>query len=90
MTPVNEIGQSASKVCNALKQFLKYQIDRKSLEIIYFTFIRPKFEHACQVWIAYTGRDEETLEVVQLNAAPVITGARKGISHILHMKTFSI
>ena len=79
---VNEIVQNASKMCNVLQQF-KYQIDRKSLETIYFTFIRPKLEYACQIWDDCCERDKESLENVQLNAARIVTGAKKGTSHKL-------
>ena len=81
-THVNEIVQSSSKMCNVLKQF-KYQIDRKSLETIYFSFIRPKLEYACQIWDDCTERDKESVENVQLNAARIVSGAKKGTSHVL-------
>ena len=81
---INEIVQGASKMCNVLKQF-KHVIDRKSLETIYFTFIRPRLEYACQVWDNCTDRDKDLIENVQRSAARIVTGAKKGTSHhLLH------
>ena len=79
---IQEIVQSASKMCIVLKYF-KYQIDRRSLEAIYFAFIRPKLEYASQIWDDCTEREKEALENVQLNAARIVTGAKKGTSHAL-------
>ena len=71
---VKGIVQSASKMCDVLKQF-KYKVDRQSLEAMYFTFIRPKLEYACQVWDDCSIQDKQALENVQLNAARIVTGA---------------
>ena len=78
----SEIVQNGSKMCDVLKKF-KYQIDRKSLETIYFSFIRPKLEYACSVWDDCTERDKIALDNVQHNAARIVTGAKKGTSHAL-------
>ena len=78
---VSEIVNSASKCGQVLRCFM-YQIDRKSLETIYFTFIQPKLEYACQVWDDCNQGDKEALERVQHNAARIVTGAKKGTSHI--------
>ena len=62
---------------------LKYEIDRKSLDTIYFSFIRPKLEYASHVWDNCSKQDAEQLEKFQLNIARTVTGARKGTSHEL-------
>ena len=41
--------KSVTPMSDVLKK-LKYKIDRKSLETIYFTFLRPKLEYGCHVW----------------------------------------
>ena len=51
------------------------------MESIYFSFIRPKLEYACQIWDKCSVQDRETLERVQLDVARSLTGARKGTSH---------
>ena len=82
---VNDIATKASKMCDVLRCF-KNQIDRLTLETIYFSFIRPKLEYACQVWDDCTDKDKKLLENVQLNAARIVTGAKKGTSHALIYK----
>jgi hypothetical protein len=53
---------------------LKYKIDRLSLERIYMGFIRPILEYGDIVWDC-PGELSDKLEVVQLNAARIVTGA---------------
>ena len=79
---IDSIVQSASKMCDVLKKF-KYELDRKSLETIYFSFIRPKLEYGSIVWDDCTEQEKLTLEQVQLSAARIVTGAKKGTSHHL-------
>ena len=56
-------------------------MDRKTLETIYLTFVRPKLEYANIVFHDCTKQDTELLENLQLSAARVVTGAIKGTSH---------
>ena len=63
---VNDIVHKASKMCDVLRK-LQYQIDRLSLETIYFSFIRPTLEYACQVWDDCSDNDKKAIENVQLN-----------------------
>ena len=58
-----------------------YQVDRKSLETIYLTFIRPKLEYGHIVWSDCSQKDQSLLEKCQLRAARIVTGAKKGTSH---------
>ena len=62
---------------------LKYKIDRKSLEITYFSFIRPKLEYGSHIWDNCSKVNTELLEKFQLDVARTVTGARKGTSHDL-------
>ena len=62
---------------------LKYKIDRKSLEITYFSFIRPKLEYGSHIWDNCSKVNAELLEKFQLDIARSVTGARKGTSHAL-------
>ena len=77
---VTNILKSVSPMASVIKQ-LKYDIDRKSLESIFFTFIRPKLEYACTVWDNCSKNDSDRLESMQLDIATTVTGARKGTSH---------
>ena len=77
---ITSILNSVSPMSGVLK-LLKYDIDRKSLESIFFTFIRPKLEYACIVWDNCSKKDSDRLESIQLDFARTVTGARKGTSH---------
>ena len=76
---ITYILNSVSKISDVLK-LLKYKLDRKSLETIYFTFIRPKLEYASQVWDNCTKEDCDSLETFQRSLARIVSGARKGTS----------
>ncbi len=77
---ISSIIKSVSPMASVMKN-LKYQLDRKSLETTYFSFLRPKLEYCCHVWDNCTNRESETLENFQLDIARTVTGARKGTSH---------
>ena len=59
---------------------LKYKIDRKSLEIINTTFIRPILEYADVIWDNCSDYEKQELEIIQTEAARIATGASKLIS----------
>ena len=59
---------------------LKFVLDRKSLQCIYFSFIRPVLEYADVVWDNCTKYEEDELEKIQLEAARIVTGTTKLVS----------
>ena len=59
---------------------LKFQLDRKSLETIYISFIRPLLEYANVVWANCTQYESEELEKIHNEAARIVTGATKLVS----------
>ena len=59
---------------------LKFQLDRKSLQTIYFSFIRPILEYADVVWNNCTQYESNELEKIQNEAARIVTGATKLVS----------
>ena len=59
---------------------LKFKLDRKSLETIYLTCIRPILEYGDVVWNNCTQYEKEELEKIQTEAARIATGATKFIS----------
>ena len=84
---VQNLIQNVSPLIDVLKS-LKYDLDRKTLEATYFSFIRPKLEYGCHIWANCNGRDSDQLERIQLNMARIVTGARKGTSHqLLYQET---
>jgi hypothetical protein len=82
---VDAILTAAAPMCDVLKK-LKYDLDRKSVESIYFSFIRPKLEYASHIWDNCCQHDLDALENFQLAVARTVTGARKGTSHELLYK----
>ena len=76
----NEIYTKAWKRINILR-LIKHNIDRKSLAKLYIWFIRPILEYGWIVWDNCSIQVSDLLESVQLEAALIITGLRKGTSH---------
>ena len=67
---------------------LKFQLDRKSLQTIYFSFIRPLLEYADVVWNNCTQYESNELDKIQNEAARIVTGATKLASiDSLHTET---
>ena len=62
---------------------VKYQVDKESLDKIYFSFIRPKLEFGNYIWDNCFEGDKDRLEDFQPSIAMTVTRARKGTSHDL-------
>lgn len=59
---------------------VKFTLNRKSLQIIYTSFIRPLLEYADVVWDNCTQYEVNDLEKIQNEAARIVTGATKFVS----------
>ena len=59
---------------------LKFQLDRRSFEIIYTTFIRLILEYGNEIWDNCTQYEIEEIEKNQNEAARIATGTTKLIS----------
>ena len=59
---------------------LKFELDRKSLEIIYLTFMRSLLEYANVVWDNCTQYEKLELDKIQNEAARIVTGTTKLVS----------
>ena len=59
---------------------LKYMLCRKSLEIIYTSFIRPVLEYSDIVWCNCTSDEKDQIEKIQNECARIVTGATKLVS----------
>ena len=70
---MDSILQSVSPIV-VLKK-LKYNLDIKSLQTTYFSFIRPKLEYGCYICDNCGGIDSDLLENLQLDMARLVTGA---------------
>ena len=60
---------------------LKFKLDRKALECIYTSFIRPLLEYGEITFDNCTQILKDDLESIQLEAARIVTGATKLVSH---------
>ena len=64
---------------------LKFRLNRKSLETIYFSFIRPLLEYADAIWDNCTYYEKLELDKIQSEAARIVSGATKLVSlHALY------
>ena len=59
---------------------LKFQLDRKSLEIIYTSFIRPILEYGNEIWDNCMQYEKNDIEKIQTEAARIATGTTKLVS----------
>ena len=58
----------------------KFLLDRKSLETIYFSFIRPILEYGDVVWDSCTQQEKQGIEKIHNEAARIVTGTTKLVS----------
>ena len=77
---IHNLVQSVSKNTDVIFK-LKYSLDRKTLETMYTSFIRPKLEYSSIVWSDCFDKERIKLENCQLRVARIVTGAMKGASH---------
>ena len=73
------IKSKAWKRINVMRK-LKFELDKKSLQTIYFSFIRPLLEYADVVWNNCAQYESNELEKIQNEAARIVTGATKLVS----------
>ena len=76
---ITNITSKAWTRINVMRK-LKFKLDRRALEIIYFTFIRPIFEYACVNFDNCTQYELNDIEKVQLEAARIVSGTTKLVS----------
>jgi hypothetical protein len=76
---IENIVTSASKVLNIMRA-LKFKINRKALNTIYISFMRPLLEYASVVWDGCAEYEKDRLEKLQYEAARVVTGLTRSVS----------
>ena len=79
---MDNLTKGVKSMCDVLNR-LKHSLSRSTLEVIYFTFVRPKLEYACIVFDDCTENEKNKLESIQLYCASIVTGAKRGTSHAL-------
>jgi hypothetical protein len=82
---ISNVTVQARSAVNRLRPY-KFKLDRRSLELIYISSIRPLMEYGDVVWAGGNIGDLEKLESIQIDAARVITGATARCSTSLLFK----
>ena len=82
---IDNLTKGVKSMCDVMNR-LKHSLSRSTLEVIYFTFVRPKLEYACIVFDDCTENEKNKLESIQLYCARIVTGAKRGTSHALLYK----
>ena len=73
---INSIANKAWGRINVMRK-LTIVLDRKTLQIIYYTFIRPILEYSDVVWACSTQYETNELDKIQLDTARIVTGTTK-------------
>ena len=73
-TQVDELCTKANKLLNMMLP-LKYKLDRRSLENMYKSFVRPMMEYGIVVWGGTYDTSLSKLEEINIKAMRIITGA---------------
>ena len=76
---IKYIKEKAWFQINIMRKF-KFLLDRKSLETIYFSFMRPILEYGDVVWDNCTQQEKQDIEKIQIEAARIVTGTTKLVS----------
>ena len=77
---INSLIARCSILVACLKSY-KYRLSRKSLEVMYKSFVIPHFDYADVIWDNCTQKESEHLENLQLDALRTICGTVRGTSH---------
>ena len=73
---VKYISEKSWSRLNLLRA-LKFRVSRKSLEKMYFAYIRPLLEYSDVIWDNFSLESKKLLDTVHVEAARVVTGATK-------------
>jgi hypothetical protein len=76
---IHNIINSASKVLGMMRK-IKFSVNRKALQQIYFSFLRPILEYGCIVWGGCTQYEKDNIERIQHEAARIVTGLTRSTS----------
>ena len=71
---INNLQKKANQRLNLMKR-LKFKLDRKSLETIYMSFIRPTLEYSDCVWAGTYENELSKLDAIQVDAMRIVSGA---------------
>jgi hypothetical protein len=85
---IHLIVEKAWKRIFILRQY-KFLLNRKVLQRMYFSFIRPLLEYGDIVWSNCTDEQSNSLESIQLEAARIVTGAPNSVKSANCIKNYS-
>ena len=77
---IKQVVSKCNRQLGMLKHF-KYKWPRRALEISYNSFIRPVLEYGNIIYDNCNLTDSNCIEAVQLEAARIVTGAKRCTSH---------
>ena len=84
---INMVLDKAWARINIMRK-LKFVLDRKSLQTVYFSFIRPLLEYSDVVWDNCTQLEADEIEKIQHEAGRIVTGTTRLVSlEKLHNET---
>lgn len=63
-----------------IMRHLRFRLNRKALEQIYMSFVRPLLEYGCVIWDNCSNTDKSKLDKIQNEAARIVTGCTKLVS----------
>lgn len=84
---IHNITVSATKVLSSMRA-VKYKLKRNTINQIYISYMRPILEYASVVWDGCTEYEKRSLELLQFEAARVVTGLTRSVS--IHLLTKEI
>lgn len=76
---INNTITSCSKVLGLMRA-LKFKMNRKTLNQIYISYLRPILEYASAVWDGCSEFEKIKLERIQYEAARIVTGLTRSVS----------
>ena len=76
---IDNVIKTTGKKVDVLSR-LMYRLDRKSLELLYTTYVRPSLEYGDALLCNISITQKENLELVQKRAGKIISGAIRGVS----------
>ena len=73
---IDSVIKKASTRLNVLRR-LKFTLDRRTLQTMYFSFVRPILEYGDIIWDNCQDYNKDKLEKINIEAARIVTGATK-------------
>ena len=74
---IDDIVSKAETRLNIMSR-LYYLLDRKTLETMYISFVRPTLEYGDTIWCNLTETHSQQIEQVQKRAGRIVSGATRG------------